>query len=170
MSCTLHPITCDKGLLKLKNYVQYIFNFLYLKISQLSNCECFLNAKNQLTSSQKKNSSKFLYKESPLLSNLQNGLFFMQLLFKFKGPLLKPKPKKIILNFYFEFFNIHISHLALHFMINMALKWHHKNIFNKITIFIEFWCLPDMFFSLFDCDYTPCGLKIMCLLRTTTKL
>jgi hypothetical protein len=46
----------------------------------------------------------------------------MQLLFKFKVPLLKPKPKIIFLNFYFELFNIHISHLTLHSMINMALK------------------------------------------------
>jgi hypothetical protein len=59
----------------------------------------------------------------------------MQLLFKFKGPLLKLKPKLL----FFEFFNIHISHLTLYSMINMALKWHHKNISNKITVFIEFW-------------------------------
>jgi len=78
----------------------------------------------------------------------------MQLLFKFKCLLLKPKPKIHILNFYFEFFNIHISHLSLDSMINMALKWHHKNISNKITIFIEFWELPNMFFGSFDCDYT----------------
>jgi hypothetical protein len=32
-----------------------------------------------------------------------------------------------------------ISHLAQHSMINMALKWHHKNISNKIIIFKEFW-------------------------------
>jgi hypothetical protein len=63
----------------------------------------------------------------------------MQLLFKFKGPLLKPKPKIIFLNFYFQFFNTHISHLAQHCTINMELKWHHKNISNNITIFIEFW-------------------------------
>ncbi len=35
-------------------------------------------------------------------------------------------------------------------MINMTLKWHHKNISNKITILIEFWYLLDMFFRLFD--------------------
>jgi hypothetical protein len=55
----------------------------------------------------------------------------MQLLFKFKGCLLKPKPKIL----YFEFFNIQINHLALHSMIKMALKWDHKNIFNKIIVF-----------------------------------
>jgi hypothetical protein len=60
---------------------------------------------------------------------------WMHLLFKFKGPLLKPKPKIYIS----EIFNIHISHLTLHSMINMALKWHHKNISNKISVFIEFW-------------------------------
>jgi hypothetical protein len=79
----------------------------------------------------------------------------MQLLFKFKGPLLKPKP--IIISFwfwFFEFFNTHISHLAPNSMINMALKWHHKNIPNKITIFIEFGQPLDVLFGLFDCDYT----------------
>jgi hypothetical protein len=78
----------------------------------------------------------------------------MQLLFKFQGPLLKPKPKTIFLNFYFEFFNIHISYLAKHSMINMTLKWHHKNISNKITVFIKLWQSFDMFFGLIDCDYT----------------
>ncbi len=57
-------------------------------------------------------------------------------------------------NIFFEIFNIHISHLTLHSMINMALKWHHKNISKKITIFIEFWRSLDMLFALFDCDYT----------------
>jgi hypothetical protein len=74
----------------------------------------------------------------------------MQMLFKFKGPLLKLKPKLII----FEFFNIHISHLALHSMIQMALKWQHKNISNKIIVFIEFWWSPNVFFGSFDCDCT----------------
>jgi hypothetical protein len=50
--------------------------------------------------------------------------------------------------------NIHISHLALHSMINMTLKWHHKNIFNKIAVFIKFWWLPNVFFGSFDCDCT----------------
>jgi hypothetical protein len=47
-----------------------------------------------------------------------------------------------------------ISHLAKHSTINMALKWHHKNIFNKNIIFIEFWRLPNVLFDSFDCDYT----------------
>jgi hypothetical protein len=38
-------------------------------------------------------------------------------------------------------------------MINMALKWHHKNISNKIIIFIKFWQSPDVLFGSFDCDY-----------------
>jgi hypothetical protein len=46
----------------------------------------------------------------------------MHILFKFKVHLLKPKPKIIFLNFYFEFFNTHINHVAQHSMINMALK------------------------------------------------
>ncbi len=39
--CRVHytPFTCGKGLLKFKN----------LKISQLSNCECFFSVDNQLT-------------------------------------------------------------------------------------------------------------------------
>jgi len=57
-------------------------------------------------------------------------------------------------NNFFEFFNIHISHLAQHSMINMTLDWHHKNISNKIIIFIEFWRFPDVFFDSFDCDFT----------------
>jgi len=33
-------------------------------------------------------------------------------------------------------------------MINMALKWHHKNISNKIIVFIEFWQSPNVLFGL----------------------
>jgi hypothetical protein len=65
---------------------------------------------------------------------------------KTKTQIFKLKEKKI--------FNIHITHLALHSMINMALKWYHKNISNKITVFIEFWWSPDVLFGSFDCDYT----------------
>jgi hypothetical protein len=36
----------------------------------------------------------------------------------------------------------------------MALKWHHKNISNKIIVVIEFWWSLDTFFGLFDCDCT----------------
>jgi hypothetical protein len=42
-------------------------------------------------------------------------------------------------------------------MIDMALKWHHKNISNKIIIFIEFWWSPNVLFGLLDCDYTLKG-------------
>jgi len=78
----------------------------------------------------------------------------MQMLFKFKGLLLKPKPN-FCFEFFFEFFNIHINHLALHSMINMVLKWHHKNISNKIIVFIKFWWSPDVFFGSFYYDYIP---------------
>jgi hypothetical protein len=61
----------------------------------------------------------------------------MKLLFNFKGPLLKPKPKNPLLLF-FEFFNIHFNNLTRHSIINMALKWHRKNMSNKITVFIKF--------------------------------
>jgi hypothetical protein len=39
-------------------------------------------------------------------------------------------------------------------MINMALKWHHKNISNEVTILKKFWQSFNMFFGSFDCDYT----------------
>ncbi len=58
------------------------------------------------------------------------------------------------MNFYFEFFNIHISHLTLHSMVNMALKRNHKNISNKTIVFMEFWWSLDVLFGSIDCDYT----------------
>jgi hypothetical protein len=78
----------------------------------------------------------------------------MQMLFKFKSPLLKPKPKLFFSNFYFEFPNSHIGHFTKLPMITMALKWHHKNIFNKITILKEFLQSSNIVFYSFDCDYT----------------
>jgi hypothetical protein len=91
--------------------------------------------------------------------------------------LLKPKPQKKKIEFFLEFFNIHISHLTLHSMISMALKWHHKNIFNKITVFVKFWQSPNMFFDSFDCDYTrrvygsswPCHQWAHCDLRIIVR-
>jgi hypothetical protein len=47
-----------------------------------------------------------------------------------------------------------ISQLTQHSTINMALKWHHKNIFNKIIVFTNFWQLVDVLFDSFDCDYS----------------
>jgi hypothetical protein len=72
----------------------------------------------------------------------------MQLLFKFKEPLWKPKPKIIFFNFHFESLNIDIGHFTKLPMITMAWKWHHKNIFNKITVLKEFWQLSDIVFCL----------------------
>jgi hypothetical protein len=46
----------------------------------------------------------------------------------------------------------------------MTLKWHHKNISNKITIFIEFWQLLEVFFGSFDYDYTH--RAILCVYST----
>jgi hypothetical protein len=89
----------------------------------------------------------------------------MQLLFKFKSLLLKLKPNFFFLNFYFEFLNIHINHLAQHSMITMALKWHHKNISNKIIILIEFWWSHNVFFGSFDCDYTLKYINISTLFQ-----
>jgi hypothetical protein len=88
----------------------------------------------------------------------------------------------IFLKICFECFNIHISHLALHSIIDMTLKWHHKNISNKIIVFIKFWQLPNVFFSLFNCDYTHtiklialqvtymCAPNMCRMLKTKTQL
>jgi hypothetical protein len=46
------------------------------------------------------------------------------------------------MNFSFEFLDIHIIHLAQLSMIKMTLKWHHKNICNKIAFFF---CQPTCF-------------------------
>jgi hypothetical protein len=42
-------------------------------------------------------------------------------------------------------------------MINMALKWHHKNISNKIVVLIEFLRSPNVLFGLFDYDCNHFG-------------
>jgi hypothetical protein len=44
-------------------------------------------------------------------------------------------------------------------MINMTLKWHHKNISNQITIFIKFWQSPNVVFGSFDYDSIPMVLQ-----------
>jgi hypothetical protein len=52
--------------------------------------------------------------------------------------------------FSLEFLDIHISLLAQLPMINMALKWHHINICNKIDVcFLSF----NVFFGLVNCDH-----------------
>ncbi len=44
-------------------------------------------------------------------------------------------------------------------MINMVLKWHHKNIFNKVIVLKVFCKLFDMVFGLFDCEFIkPMGI------------
>ncbi len=46
-------------------------------------------------------------------------------------------------------------------MTNMALNWHHKNISNKIIVFLEFWQLLYVLFGSFDCDCTPfCNIEL----------
>ncbi len=57
-------------------------------------------------------------------------------------------------NFYFEFLNTCIGHFIKLPMITIALKWHHKNIFNKITILNFFWQSSNIVFCSFDCDST----------------
>jgi hypothetical protein len=39
-------------------------------------------------------------------------------------------------------------------MITMALKWHHENIFNKITILKKLWQSFDIVFCSFEYDCT----------------
>jgi len=86
------------------------------------------------------------------LNILQNWLLLMQLLFKFKGFFTKTKTQNL---FFFKFICWNLQHSYQSFnttsMINLALKWHHKNISNNITVFIEFWWPPDMFFGSLDC-------------------
>jgi len=80
----------------------------------------------------------------------------MQLLFfKFKGPLLKPKSKIYFFQFLFWILQDSYSHLAQLPMITMTLKWHQKNISNKIIVLKKNWQLSEMVFGLFDFDYTP---------------
>ncbi len=46
-------------------------------------------------------------------------------------------------------------------MIIMGLKWHHKNISNKIIVFKELWRVLHMVFGLFDCDCTHWRVLIL---------
>ncbi len=57
-------------------------------------------------------------------------------------------PKLFFFNFYFEFLNTHIGHFTKLPMITMALKWHHENIFNKITILKKIWQSFEFFVHL----------------------
>jgi hypothetical protein len=47
----------------------------------------------------------------------------------------KTKSEFIKLNDFLQFFNTHINHLAQISLINMTLKWHYINMFDKINSF-----------------------------------
>ncbi len=70
-------------------------------------------------------------------------------------------PKLFFFNFYFEFLNTHIGHFTKLPMITMALKWHHENIFNKITILKKIWQSFDIVFCSFDYDHTQMALRLV---------
>jgi len=67
---------------------------------------------------------------------------------------IKTKTHNKLVEFYFELFNIHISHLTQLPMINMALKWHHKIYVTKLQFLKWFWWLSNIIFGLFNCDCT----------------
>jgi hypothetical protein len=54
------------------------------------------------------------------------------------GVFTKTKTQFIKLNNFYKFFNIHINHLAQMFLINMTLKCHYINMFEKIINFYFF--------------------------------
>jgi hypothetical protein len=56
--------------------------------------------------------------------------------FKFKSPLLKSNFNILNKMIFLEFFNIHINHLSQISLINMTLKWHYINLFEKIDNFL----------------------------------
>jgi hypothetical protein len=62
----------------------------------------------------------------------------------------KTKSEFIILNDFLEFFNTHINHLTQISLINMTLKWHYINMFDRIDSFQP----SNMVFGSFGCDYT----------------
>ncbi len=68
-----------------------------------------------------------------------------QHLFKFKHLFLNQNLKFSLMNFKFEFLNIHISHLTQLWMINITFKCQNKKV-KKFTIFTTIW---HVFWTLF---------------------
>jgi hypothetical protein len=54
------------------------------------------------------------------------------------------------MSLWYEFIDTYISHLTQRPMINMAIKWHHMNVCNKVVI----WRLFTMVFGLFNHVYS----------------
>jgi len=55
-------------------------------------------------------------------------------------------------------------------MITMTLKWHHKNISNKIIVLKKIWQLFDMVFGSFDFDCTPKSIFFFHFINLLTKI
>jgi hypothetical protein len=130
--------TCSKELLKFEIFIQYVF-FKFFKFHNFQIVSVFLNVDNQLTSSQFFSHQNSFIKRIFNLITYKIDYFWCNYYSSSKVLYENQNPKSIFLNFYFEFFNVHIIHLAQHSMINIILKWHHKNISNKIIVFIKFW-------------------------------
>ncbi len=128
-----------------------------------------MSVDNQLTSSQSFSHQNSFLKKVFSLVICKIGCFLCNCCSNSKVFYYNQNPILFFLNFFFEIFNIHISHLTLQSIINMTLKWHNKNISNKIIVFIEFWQLPDVLFVLFDYDCTHMpypGLVIHTITKT----
>jgi len=93
--------------------------------------ECFSCADDRLSSFHFLSYQNFFIKR--VLSLVLYKIDFR--VFKFKNPFLKPKLN--LLNFMIKKnkINTHINHLVQVFLINMTLKWHYINMFDKIDSF-----------------------------------
>jgi len=60
---------------------------------------------------------------------------------------IKTKTQNNFFEFLFWILQHYINHLAQHSMIKMTLKWHHKNISNKITILTKLCGHPTCFLA-----------------------
>ncbi len=132
MSCTLHPIYMwERTFVNLK-----IWKILWIfKIPYLLNCEWFLNLGSRLLS------PKFLYHQNYVIT-LVVYLVLCKInhiwcnTYPSSNILLKNQnPKFNLMNFEFEFFNFHISHLAQLGMINIILKYQENNMCQNVHNF-----------------------------------
>jgi len=108
------------------NILKLHFEFLNFQVPQF-NYEWLLRVHGRLPSF-----SFFFHQNFFIKKFLSLVLYkFDFLVLKFKSPLLKPKLNLLDLKI-----NIYINHLAKISLINMTLKWHYINMFNKIDIFL----------------------------------
>ncbi len=99
------------------------FEFLMFQVSQIFNYECF-----HMWMVGYHHFKKILNKISLIKGSLAWG-------FKNSKVLLLKPIQFIKLNIYFKFLNIHINHLAQISLINITLKWHYINMFDKLDKF-----------------------------------